>query len=58
VQCLLDFDDERFEVFMAVKIQVVLWVVMLCSVEVGFHCFRGPCSLYLQGELNGAGKKA
>jgi len=29
---------------MVMKIQVeVLWVVLLCSVVVGYHCFRGPC---------------
>jgi hypothetical protein len=37
-----------FEVFVAVKIQVVFWLVMLCSVVVGCQCFRGPCCLHLQ----------
>jgi len=23
-----------------------------CSVVVGYQCFRGPCSLHLQGEVN------
>jgi hypothetical protein len=42
----------RSEVFMAVKTQVkVFWVVMLCSVAVGYQCFRGPCCLHLQGEV-------
>jgi len=31
-----------FKVFTAVNIAVVFWVVMLCSVVVGYHCFRGP----------------
>jgi hypothetical protein len=29
-----------------------LWFVMLCSDVVGYECFRGPCSLCLQGEVN------
>jgi len=33
----------KFEVFIPVKIQVeVLWVVMLCSVVVGYQRFGGP----------------
>jgi hypothetical protein len=48
----------RFEVFMVVKIQVeVSWVVTACSVAVGYQCFRGPCYLHLQDEVNGAGEK-
>jgi len=27
---------------MAVKKEVVFWVV-LCSMVVGYHCYRGPC---------------
>jgi hypothetical protein len=27
----------RFEVLMVVKIQVIIWDVMLCSVVVGYH---------------------
>jgi hypothetical protein len=34
---------------MAVKIQVVFYVVTLCSVVVGSQCFGGPCCLHLQG---------
>jgi hypothetical protein len=26
---------------------------MLCSVVVGYKCFRGPCCLHLQGEDRG-----
>jgi len=38
----------RFEVFMAVKIQIeVFWVVMPCSVVLGYKHFRGPCCLHL-----------
>jgi hypothetical protein len=38
----------RFEVFLAVKIQVDIGVVVPCSVAVGYYCFRGPCQLDLQ----------
>jgi len=41
----------RFDVFTVVKIQVVFWVVMLCSVVVGYRCFRGYCCLHLQGDF-------
>jgi len=34
----------------------VFWVVMPFIVMVGCQCFRGPCCLYLQGEVHGAGK--
>jgi hypothetical protein len=45
--------DVRFEVFIAVKIQVeVFWVVMVCSVRVGYQCFGGPCCLHLHGEVS------
>jgi hypothetical protein len=44
---------------MALKIHVeVFWVVMLCSVVVGYQHFGEPCFLHLQGEVNGAGKGA
>jgi hypothetical protein len=37
---------------MVVMFQVkVFWVVTLCSVVVGYQCFRGPCYLHLQGEV-------
>jgi len=43
----------RFDVFMAVKIQVeVFWVVMPCSVVVGHRRFGGPCCLHLQVLVN------
>jgi hypothetical protein len=36
------YKHTRFEVFTAVRIQVeVFWVVMLCSIVVGYQCFRG-----------------
>jgi hypothetical protein len=42
---------------MVVKIQVeVLWVVIPCSIAVGYHCFGGPSYLHLHGEVNGARK--
>jgi hypothetical protein len=44
--------DARFEVFMAVMIQVeVFWVVMLCCVPVQYQYLTGLCCLYLQGEV-------
>jgi hypothetical protein len=33
----------------------VFWVVMQCSVLVGYQHFRGPCCLHLQGEVIGGG---
>jgi hypothetical protein len=34
----------RYKAFTAVKIQVkVFWVVMVCSVVVGYQHFRSPC---------------
>jgi len=48
----------RFEVFMLVKIQVkFFWVVMPCSIVVGYQCFEGPLSL-LKGEVNDTGKRS
>jgi len=39
------------------KIQVeVSWVVMPCSVVVGYQHFGGLCCLHLQGKVNGARK--
>jgi hypothetical protein len=39
------------------KIQImVFWVVMLCTVAVEYHCFRGSCCLHLLGEVNGTGE--
>jgi hypothetical protein len=36
----------RFEVLMVMEILVeVFWVVMPCSVVVGYVCIRGPCCL-------------
>jgi len=37
-----------FDVFTAVKIQMVFWVVTLCSFAVGYQRFRGPCCLLSQ----------
>jgi hypothetical protein len=47
----------RFEVFMAVKIQVIFWVVMPCNTAIEYQHFRGPCCLHLQGEVNGTERK-
>jgi hypothetical protein len=42
----------RVEVLTVVEIQIeVFWVVMLCSVVVGYQCFRGSCCLHVQGEV-------
>jgi hypothetical protein len=44
----------RFEVFTAVKIEILIfWVVMLCSLIGGYHCFGGTCYLHLQGGRDG-----
>jgi len=43
--------ESKPEVLMVVKFQVeVFWVVTLCSVVVGYRCFRGTCYLHLLGE--------
>jgi len=48
----------RFVVLTVVKIHIeVFWVVMPCSVAVGYQCFRGPHCFHLQGEVSGNGKK-
>jgi hypothetical protein len=50
--------DVRFEVSMTMKIQIeVFWVVMPCSVVVGYKYFKGPCWFHLQGEVTGSGKE-
>jgi len=42
----------RFEIFTAMKIQVViLWVMTPCSDVAGYQCFGGNCCLHLQGEV-------
>jgi hypothetical protein len=32
----------------------VFWVMTLCSVVVGYQCFRGPCCPHLQGQVKAA----
>jgi hypothetical protein len=55
---LVEGGHMRFEVSTAVKIQTdVFWVVMSCTVVVGYQCFRGLCCLCLQGEGAVMGKK-
>jgi hypothetical protein len=45
---------ERFEIFMTVRIQVVVfWDVTPCIDVVGYQHFRGPCYLHFQGEVSG-----
>jgi hypothetical protein len=49
----------RYEVLIALKIQTeVFCVVILCSVAEEYKDTGGHCSLHLQGEVNGAGKRA
>jgi hypothetical protein len=49
-----NFDVSRFEVFMAVKVQVeVLWVLTPRTVVIGYQFFRGPCCL--RPEMKGEG---
>jgi hypothetical protein len=44
--------EKRFEAFMVVKIEAkVFWVVIPCSVVVGYQQFRELCYLCLQGEV-------
>jgi hypothetical protein len=44
--------SERFEVFTAVKIQIVVfWVVTPYSDVVGYQHFGGPYSLHLRGDV-------
>jgi len=44
-----NLQDERYEVFTAVKIQVkVVWIVTPCSIMVGYKCFGGPCCLHFR----------
>jgi hypothetical protein len=46
----------HFEAFTVVMFKVeVFWVVMPCSVMVGYQHFRGPCCLHVQGEVAGMG---
>jgi len=36
----------------------VFWVVMLCSVVVGYQHFKGPCYFHLQDEVTRMGKNS
>jgi hypothetical protein len=43
----------RWEIFMVMKVQVVLFCVMTpSSILVGYQHFRWLCCLYLQGKVN------
>jgi hypothetical protein len=45
---LTNMNGVGYEVFMVVKIQVqFFWIVTMCSVAVGYKCFRSPCCLHL-----------
>jgi hypothetical protein len=49
---LLGVSKERFESFTAAMFEIeVFWVVMPCSVALGYRRFRGPCCLHLQVEV-------
>jgi hypothetical protein len=50
-------EGARCKVFTVVNIQVVFWVVMSCSVVVGYQHFVASCCLHLQGEVTVARKK-
>jgi hypothetical protein len=55
-ECVTVHFVARFLVFMVVRIQVFLWVVMPCGVAVRYQCSGGPCFLYLQVEVEGPPK--
>jgi hypothetical protein len=42
----------RLEDFTAMKIQVEFWIMMLCSVAVGYPRFGGPCCFHVEGGVN------
>jgi hypothetical protein len=44
----------RFEVFTVLTNQIkVFWVVIPCSVAIGYQCFREPCYLHFHPEVRG-----
>jgi hypothetical protein len=44
---------------MAEMFQVkVCWVMTLCSVVVGYQCFKGPYCLHLEGEMSSVGENS
>jgi len=58
IYCFINVCLARFEVFIAVKIQVVVfWVMMPCSDVLGYHCFMGPCASIFRVKLEAAIQK-
>jgi len=50
--------NARFEVSVVVKIQAeVFWIVIPCSVVIGYRHFKSLCCLHLQSKVTGNGKK-
>jgi len=39
----------RVKIITAVKIELVVFRIVPCSVVVGYQCFREPCCLHLHG---------
>jgi hypothetical protein len=42
---------KRLEIFMSVKMHVVVFWVMIRGGDVGYQCFGGVCCLHIQGEV-------
>jgi len=50
-QCCMKLLDVRFKVLTLMKIQVVVfWVMIQCSNVIGYQCFRGFCCFHLYPE--------
>jgi hypothetical protein len=45
------YEDVRLRVFMAVKIQVVVFWIVTSYSDVGYQCFGRPYGLHLQGSI-------
>jgi hypothetical protein len=46
-------ENQGLKFFKAMSVDTVFWVVTLCNDTVGYHCFGGPCCLYLHYEGGG-----